>query len=482
MNMSEKIDGALQENVLCLLVFDDEFCPIVRNTISANLFESAVFREIASHAIDYFDQFKEAIKEHLADELEGVLAGSDKRKASSYRRVLDNLFLAKDGMNREYVVSKLNSFVRQQNLKSAIVKAVEAVEDGNVDQAEIELNKGLASQMVSFEIGTNFSDPKQSLQFFDHVSDGIQTGITQLDNRDICPRRQELFMLVAPAKKGKSWGLIQIGKWALLQRKKVLHITLEMSEQRVSMRYVQSFFSISKREAKVRYPKFTLDEDGSFSNIVMEEMIRPTLKDKGIRTQIASRLTREFRKRPPLIIKQFPTGSLTIPMLNAYLDGLERFHKFVPDVLIVDYPKLMKMDVANMRIELGAITEKLRGVAVERNLALVTAAQGNRDSASAMIVTDTMIGEDYSQIATADNVVTYTQTAQEKVIGLARLYVSNGRNDEDKFVVLISQSYSTGQFCLDSAMLALHYDDLLEKLSPTAEGRRRKRAAAEDKE
>jgi len=475
----ELLSGALQENILTLLVFDDEFCPIVRNTVSANLFESKIFKEIASHAIDYFDQFKEAIKEHLADELEGILDGTDKRKAASYKRVLDNLFMAKDGMNREYVVSKLNVFVRQQGLKSAIVKAVEAVESGNIDQAEIELNKGLSSQMVSFELGTNFSDPKQSLQFFDHVADGIQTGIGQLDRRDICPRRQELFMFVAPAKKGKSWALIQVGKYALLQRKKVLHVTLEMSEQRVSMRYIQSFFSISKREAKLQCPKFTLDEYGQFSNITMEEIVRPTLKDAGIRAHLTSRLTREFRKRPPLIIKQFPTGSLTIPMLNAYLDGLERFHKFVPDVLIVDYPKLMKLDAQNLRIELGGITEKLRGVAVERNLALVTAAQGNRDSASAQIVTDTMIGEDYSQIATADNVVTYTQTAQEKALGLARLYVSNGRNDEDKFVVLVSQSYAIGQFCLDSAMMANHYDDLLERLSPTAEGRRRRRAAGD---
>lgn len=475
----ELLSGALQENVLTLLVFDDEFCPIVRNTVSANLFESAVFREIASRAISYFDQFKEAIKEHLADELEEFLSGSNKRQAASYKRVLDNLFMAKDGMNREYVVSKLNAFVRQQGLKAAIVRAVEAVEGGNIDQAEIELHKGLASQSVSFELGTNFADPTQSLAFFDHTSDGIQTGILQLDRRDICPRRQELFMFVAPAKKGKSWALLQVGKYALLQRKKVLHITLEMSEQRVSMRYVQSFFSISKREAKLRLPKFTVDEYGQFTDIAMEDVVRPTLLDKGIRSTLTSRLNREFRKRPPLIIKQFPTGALTIPMLNAYLDGLERFHKFIPDVLIIDYPKLMKIDAQNMRIELGGLTEKLRGVAVERNLALVTAAQGNRDSASAMIVTDTMIGEDYSQIATADNVVTYTQTAQEKKVGLARLYVANGRNDEDKFVVLISQAYALGQFCLDSAMMAMHYDNLLERLSPTSDGRRRARAAEE---
>lgn len=477
----EHVNGALAENILTLLVFDAIFCPIVRNTISANLFESAVFREIASHAIDYFDRFKEPIAEHLADELEGVLRGDDKRKAASYSRVLDNLFAAKDGMNREYVVSKLNIFVRQQSLKSAIVKAVEAVEEGNIDQAEVELNKGLSSQIVSFEPGVSFADPKQSLLFFDHVSDGIMTGISELDKHDICPRRQEMFLFVAPAKKGKSWALVQCGKWAILQRLKVLHITLEMSEQRTSMRYAQAFFSVSKRDAVLKVPRFETDERGHFSSMGMEEVTRPTLKDKGIRANLSSRLEREFRKRPKLLIKQFPTSSLTISALNAYLDGLERFHKFIPDVLVLDYPDLMKIDSKNLRIDTGSIYRELRGIAVERNLALITASQGNREASKARMVTDSMVAEDYSKIATADNVITYSQTPQEKQLGLARLFVSNGRNDADKFVVIMSQSYAMGQFCLDSALMHINYDEMVDRLDNDNSGRgSSRRRQAED--
>lgn len=474
MNKDELLNSSLAENILTLLVFDDEFCPIVRNTISANLFESQVFRDIASRAIDYYDQFKVAVKEHLPDELDSIINGTDKRKATSYRRVLDNMLQAKDGMNREYVISKLNAFVRQQAIKGAIVRAVEAVEDGNIDQAEIELHKGLDAQMISFEIGTAFADPKQSLQFFDHVNDGIQTGIAQLDKRDVCPRRQEMYLFMAPAKKGKSWALIQIGKWALLQRQKVLHITLEMSEQRVSQRYIQSFFSVSKREAQVKSSKFKVDKYGYFTGITTEELTRPTLRDEGIRKQLASRLTREFRKRPPLIIKQFPTGQLTVPMYNAYLDGLERFHKFIPDVVVFDYPDLMKIDAERLRVDTGRVFRDLRGVAVERNHALVCATQGNRESAKARIMTDSMVAEDYSKIATADTCITYSQTSQEKKLGLARLFVTNSRNDEDKFVVLISQQYAIGQFCLDSAMMSVDYDDVVDRLGDESHGRRRK--------
>lgn len=472
MNKDENLSGALQENVLTLLCFDDQFCTLIRATITANLFESVVFRDIATQAIEFVDQFGEAIKEHLPDALEPILTGKDVRKAASYRRVLDNLFIAKEHINREYVVSKLHAFVRQQKFKSAIIRAVEEVEAGNIDQAEVEMTKGMNAQLTSFEMGIHLGDPKESLKFFDSVADGIQTGIHELDKRDICPRPQEMFMFIAPPKKGKSWALTHIGKWALLQRKHVLHITLEMAEPRVAMRYIQSFFSVSKREAQVRTTKFVTDEQGHMLDIKFEELVRPTLNDPGIREKLASKLTREFRRRPPLIIKQFPTGALTISALNAYLDGLERFHKFIPDVIILDYPDLMKIEAANLRLDTGKIYKDLRGIAVERNVAMVVASQGNREASTAKIVTDAMVSEDYSKIATCDNVITYNQTPQEKALGLARLFVSNGRNDEDKFVVLMSQQYAIGQFCLDSTMLIHDYWDQVERLSPTNRSKR----------
>lgn len=453
----EKLSGATAENVLTLLCFSDEYATLIRHAITPNLFESAVFRDIAGHAIDFIDQFKAAIKEHLADELEDVLKGNDKRKASSYSRVLDNLFLSKEHMNEKYVFDQLNAFVRQQKLKSALVRAVEAIEDGRVGQAEVELQKGLSEQIVAFEPGVFLSDPKQALKFLEHEHDGIRTGIHDLDSHDIMLRPQEMFMMIAPAKKGKSWLLTHLGKNACMQRKRVLHITLEMSERRCAQRYVQSFFSVSKRQAAVRTTVFKKDDRGHMLDLEFEEIERPSLGDAKIRQTLSKRIQKEFKHRLPLIIKQFPTGMLTVPALTAYLDALERFHKFIPDVLLIDYPDLMKVDASNKRIEVGEIFKDLRGIAVERNIALGTVTQGNRESSKARIVTDAHVAEDYSKIATADIVLTYNQTPEEKKAGLARLFVTNSRNDEDKFMVLISQAYAIGQFCLDSALMTSDY-------------------------
>ena len=53
MATDDKLSGALQENILTLLVFNSEFCKLIRSIISPNLFESAIYREVCSHAIDF---------------------------------------------------------------------------------------------------------------------------------------------------------------------------------------------------------------------------------------------------------------------------------------------------------------------------------------------------------------------------------------------------------------------------------------------
>lgn len=449
----ERLSGALQENILTLLVFDDAACKTIRGSVTPQLFESSVFREVAGHAIDFIDQFGSAIGDHLADSLEHVLNGDDKRKAASYKRLLDNLFLARDGVNAEYVISQLHKFVRQQNLKSAVVRAVEAIEDGRIDAAEVELQKGLNTQVNVFSKGVSLGDVNDALSFLDIDQPALMTGISELDRRGIGLQRQEMLAIMAPAGFGKTWGLIHLGKWSLLQRQCVVHITLEMSERRCTQRYLQAFFAISKREANVRLPTLKKDRDGGMTDVFFEEVQRASLQDANIRSVLESRIKREFRRRPPLIIKQFATGTLTMRQLESYLDGLERYHKITPGVLLIDYPDLMALDTENLRTATGAVYKELRGLAVARNFALGVASQSNRAGAQARMVEATHAAEDYSKIATADTILTYSQTTAEKKLGLARLFTAKARNEEGAFISLITQAYGIGQFALDSAHL-----------------------------
>lgn len=462
MKDDEKISGALQENLLSLLVFDDKHAKLIRSAVTPRLFESAVFREVAGHAIDFIDQFGGAIKEHISDSMEHLLNDENPRKAESYKRLLENLFMAKDSVNAEYTISQLHKFVRQQNIKSAIVKATEAIEDGRVDEAEVEMQKGLNTQINVFERGSSLREAAANPTFLgDDASAAFMTGIEALDEKGIGPERGTQLLFVAPAKKGKTWFAVQCGKMALLQRLSVVHITLEMSETKMLQRYMQAIFSISKKDAIQKLPRMRRGEDGRLDDVFFEEVERLSFDDPNIRKKLTSRGAKFFNKKRDLIIKQFPTSTLTITELEAYLDGLERFHKIVPDLVIIDYPKLMKLDVANLRTSLGATHEQLRGVAVKRNHAQIVLGQSNREGAKSKVVDETHVGEDFSLIQTADVALTYSQTEAEKKLGLARLLTAAVRGEQSGDMILMTQAYGVGQFCLDSCVLGGGYWDFI---------------------
>lgn len=461
--VAERLSGALQENILTALCFDQHHAPIIRGALKPQLFNTSIYREVAGVAMDFLDQYKEPIGDHLPDELEHLLNSDDKRQAAAYKRLMESLFTARESCNGEYVVSQLQKFVRGQNIKSALVQAFEAMEDDRVDEAELALQTGLKSQLTVFDAGINFKDPEQATAFLEHHEQPLLTGIDFLDRFEVGPARKTLYLVMAPLNRGKSWWLIHLGKWALLQGITVVHITLEMSAYKTAGRYAQAFFSISKREGKQRIPTIIRARDGDAIDINYEELARPSLQDPGIQGYIARRVSREFRRRPPLIIKEFPTGALTVNSLNAYLDNLERLHKITPGMVIVDYADLMETSSKTKREDLGEIYKGLRGVAVARNLCMVTATQTNREGINAKLLDETNLSEDVSKGFTADTIVTYNQTREENALRVARLYVSKHRDDEARMIGLITQAYGIGQFCLDSSPLMQDYWRVVER-------------------
>lgn len=477
MDNDERLSGALQENILTLLCFDDKNCKIVRAAVTPQLFQNAVYREVAGVAIDFIDAHGETVKEHLPDQLEDILKGEDARKASTYERLVKSLFSARDTTNGDYVVSQLHRFVRQQNLKSSVILAVSALEDGRIDDAEVELQRGLSRQVMAFSPGLRMNSAEDLSAILDNPEEeGFELGIPELDSRGLFPRRKELTMMVAARGMGKSWFITHCAKHAVIRGWSCIIVTLEMGENPYGARMLQAFFSISRREAEATVTRFVRDRRGGLSEMVSERLERWTMRDNDIKSKLMSRVKKAFGRRAPLVIKSFPSGSLTIAQLEAYLDGMERFEGLTPDVVLLDYPDLMELDTKNLRIELGSVLQKFRGMAQRRNFAAIAVSQGNRESETATTVSTAQIAEDISKLATADLLYTYSQTAVEYALGLARLLVGKARNEASKFSVLVTQAYALGQFCLDSIILRSDYWDMLDdKDQGSDRGQRRRR-------
>lgn len=458
-----KLSQSLQENVLTLLCFSQKAVPILANSVEVNLFESSIYREIASQALGYYAEFKKPISDHLPDVFEYLIEGKDKKKGELYAEVISNLHGFKDDINEEYVLKSLGKFARTQNLKKGIKRASELLlQKDDVDAAELALEEYRKVDLSLFDAGTFLKDPSKSLSFLTTVDNSFPMGIEHLDTLGICPAPKELMTLLALPNRGKSWFLTHIGKYAMLQRKKVLHITLEMSEDKCSGRYMQSLFGISKRRAVKDSVRFETDDLGKLLDISFDDPQEGiTLSDGDILKSLTGKLSKI--RNPNLIIKEFPTGQLTINHLKAYLEGLASHYNFRPDIILLDYADLMAIDTKNLRVDTGRVYKELRGIAVEYNLAMVTASQANRVAEKTKWLTGQHIAEDYSKVAISDNLLTFNQTPLEYQLNMARLLVEKSRNDRKGDRILISQAYELGQFCLDSVKLNENYWGMIDE-------------------
>jgi len=455
------LSGSLQENILVLVCFDGESLPILSNSITVDLFESSVYRDIASQALNYYHEFNKPIAEHLPDVLEHILEGKDKKKGNLYKEVLSNLYDFKDDINSEYVLKSLSKFTRGQNLKIGLKEAAQLMMEDKVDEAEVALESYRKKDIELFDPGIRLNDPTKSLRFLTRVDNFYPMGIDGLDSLGICPAPKEMLTLVGLPGTGKTWFLIHVGKHLLLQRKKVLHITLEMSEDKIAMRYMQSLFGVSKRKVEKETPIFVTDDMGKLTDLTFETPPNElTFSNPDVRKQLQKKISKI--RNPNYIIKEFPTGQLSISELKAYIESLQYHFNFFPDVLIVDYADLMSVDSKNLRIDTGRLYKELRGLAVEYNMAVVTASQANRGGEEVKVLTRKHLAEDYSKVAISDNLITFNQTKLEYQLNLARLYVDKGRNDRKGDLILLSQNYDIGQFCLDSIRMSSGYWNILE--------------------
>jgi hypothetical protein len=456
--LEEKLPKSLQESILAALLFDKAYGSAIAAQIDINHFDDS-YRDLARKALAYRKDYGVPPGEaHIDDLFDKELAES--KRGSWYRKTLAGLLTLSDGLNAQYAADRAGEFIRRQELKRAILRSSERYQQGGealVEDIEAILHSALRVKAGVLDAGTFLNDPK-GFSFLDRRTAPYPTGIKELDRMGIGASPKELLLYIAPKGTGKSWFCVRMGKHAYIEGGKILHITLEMREDLVFERYVQVMFTASW-EKNYEYAKLEFDEELKSVISWRTRTRRPrfdfTAPD--VRSRLQTKMHPYGLKFGRILIKEFPSGQLTVDRLTAYLDFLAEAHGFVPTMLIVDYPDLMKNDPRNFRITLERNFVELRGLAVERGYALVCPTQAGRKGIGASYVRSTDVSEGIGKVFVADNVITYSRTRAEEKAGTARLYVDHARNTRGAVEVVISQAYSIGQFCVASGLMSPDY-------------------------
>ncbi len=473
--ISENLSLSLQESLLtCLGYSKDNYGHLIEATVDLECFDQP-YREAAEKIIDYRKTYNEPPGAgHLDDLFDTHLQSKNEQTKSKWERLIQGMAAQSEHINSEYVYKRSSEFNRIQKVKKGIYKAADLwTTSGAHAYEEVErILLDTVNRKVELDNpGLFFGDRQQVFDalFGEDDLDYCRLGITELDKRRICPAKKEVFLFMGPRGSGKTWFGIQAGRAALHSKWKALHVSLEVDAKILARRYMQSFKGAARRYEEYSHPQLLVDIDGKFIQLDPPILTYPEkhFDNPEFQQDLADNWAvwrNQFFKG--LVIKQFPAGQLTIPKLEAYMDGLEIVHKFVPDMVILDYPALMKLDMKELRLSLGRTLVDFRGMATQRNFAGVALSQTNRAGESALEVRSIHTADDISQIATCDVAITYSQTELERQLGTARLFVGKARNEQDKFTVLISQAYTIGQFALNSVYMPIDYWSRVKALKP----------------
>ena len=279
----------------------------------------------------------------------------------------------------DWLLGEFETFIRHKGLERAILQSADLLEKGEYGPVE-DLVKKAVQVGLTKDMGTDyFSDPRARLMKIKDKNGQVSTGWKTMDHKLFGGmNRGELNIFAGGSGAGKSLFLANLGcNWALAGLN-VLYLTLELSEELVSMRIDSMLTGVPTRD-------------------IFKDLDDVEMKVKMI-----------GKKSGQMQVKYMPSGK-TSNDLRSYIKEYEIKTGRKLDVLLVDYLDLLmpiskKISAENLFIKDKYVSEELRNLAVELNCVFVTAAQLNRGAVEEVEFDHSHISGGLSKIQTADNV------------------------------------------------------------------------------
>ena len=205
-------------------------------------------------------------------------------------------------------------------------------------------------------------------------------------------------VLLAGTNVGKSLGLCSLAADYLQTGHNVLYISMEMAEEVCAKRIDANLLDVSLDDI----------DEGHVSWAEYKAKMEKWRASGTLGT---------------LKIKQYPTGGAHADTFRALLNEYKLKQGFVPDVIIVDYLAIcassrLKTFTENSYGLIKMVAEELRGLAVEKNVVLWTAAQTTRGANVAAEIDMADIAESFGIAHTADFMLGVVETEEFAQMGL----------------------------------------------------------------
>ena len=412
MGYNDYFDIGFQDKLLSVMVRDKEFIFRYDDVIKPSYFTKPEAKLLAKLITDYVYKYKELpTYTVINNELE---KRADKNTHVDFSNSFD---LNKDIFTKPfddigYIKEEAIEFAQKQSFYEFLLESNETFKAGKIedfDKVKTKLDKVLKIGVDKNDLGNFYlRDHQERLETrantvdkVDRVSIEFSPTLNELCSGGLGP--EELWVILASTNRGKSSFLLNFAYSALLQNKKVIFYTLEMSP--------------TKLEARL---------DSRFGRIPTK-----TIRDQG--PVLASKLGQHVRKfgDSELVIKQYPRRGASVNTFMSHVSLLEGYHDFKPDLIVVDYGDIMRstLNRAEKREEQAEIYGELFYMAQMLKIPVITGCQSNRSGHGMDTVDLTETGESFEKVQIADVVLSINETKEEHDNSKSRLYIAKNRDD-----------------------------------------------------
>lgn len=372
-------------------------------------FDLQEYSEIFKGIQDFYEEYrgmptKEALKDLLSTRYHSETLDETLNEIFNHKRIATSTL--------EYIEDNIRNFISCQALKRAVCESIDDLGDPKKHpNVKDRIEKALTIGASLDDFGIDAYNDEEILNRWQRRKDKqeiprISTGWEKFDQIFGGFGIGEVFTFTGPAHSGKSMYLINVGANVLLQKKNVLHISLEMSQEITAQRYDMRLLGLTKEELNSKKAVERLKE------ILSNHLGR-------------------------LIIKRYPSDTVTATDIATFIKRLEMVKDFVPDIVIIDYADIMRSThhYSDRRFELDSIYNQVRNLGIEFKVPIVTATQLNRSALerleSGKILTESNIAESYGIARIVDAGVTINSTPVDSSLHhISTIYVFKNRDGE----------------------------------------------------
>ena len=443
----QELNQHLQDSFVNLAITDTEFLALVIGQVPPDVFTAAITRKIVKICQKYYAEFKKAPQEHFHDELVKALFKHDDSQKQDFIHYVKKI--QDITPNKPYVLKRIGDFVKQREYETAAIEFAELVEDQRFDEAQNRMYEALKAGIQQEETGLNYLQDLSSLsKRGEQIEYLIPTGINALDRMIGGYQRKQFVVICGGYKGGKTWALMDIARTGLMHGKKVLFISHEVGQDELELRFDMMFSSRGTSQiGKVIECKYY---DKKRHELCTKSMEIRSVFENGIVQKARTRLARMGGR---MQIKKYPMGQCSFAEIERYLNYLETYESFVPDIICNDYADIMDQNGGreDLRHQLSRIYIQHKGLADERNILVVTASQIATQYLLKKSIPQNAPAEDKRKIGHADIMLGIARTEEMVKEGMGRICIMANRSGSHQFAACqFSSCLDVGQFCLDS--------------------------------